>query len=69
MRVQVKDAQQLNKYRQGSGIADCIICSNCGVLVGIVHHSNGRFYGAINSKIIDGKPAFGEMAGFTHDTA
>jgi len=60
MRMQVQDPLQLNKYHQGSGIADCIICRNCGVLVGIVHQSNGRLYGAINSKIIDGSPPFGE---------
>jgi hypothetical protein len=60
MRMQVKDARQLGKYHQGSGIADCIICRNCGVLVGIVHRDNGRLYGAINSKALDGSSPFGE---------
>jgi hypothetical protein len=59
MRLQVKDAHHLGRYFQGSGIADCIICRNCGVLVGIVHRDNARLYGAINSKVIDGNPAFG----------
>jgi hypothetical protein len=60
MRLQVKDLLQSNKYHQGSGIADCIICRNCGVLLGIVHQGDGRLYGAINSKIIDGNTVFGK---------
>ena len=59
VRIQVKDSHQLGKYLQSSGIADCIVCRNCGVLVGIVYQSNGRLYGATNSKVIDGNPAFG----------
>ena len=58
--MRVKNARLLNTYRQGSGIADCIICRDCGVLVGIIHPSNGRLYGAINCKTIDGAPIFGE---------
>jgi len=60
MRMQVKDAHQLNKYHQGSGLADCLICRNCGVLVGIVHRADERLYGAINSKVMDGSSRFGE---------
>lgn len=59
MRMQVNESHQSGKYRQGSGIADCIICKNCGVLVGIVYQSNGRLYGALNSKVIDESATFG----------
>jgi hypothetical protein len=60
VRLQIKDAHQLGKYRQGSGIAECIICRNCGVLVGVVYEDNGRLYAGINSKVIDGNPGFSE---------
>lgn len=60
VRIQVKDAQQLGRYRQGSGIAECLICRNCGVLVGVVYDDNGRLYAGINSKVIDGNPGFAE---------
>jgi hypothetical protein len=58
VRIQVKDPQQLGKYRQGSGIAECLICRNCGVLVGVVYEAGGRLYAGINSKVIDGTPGF-----------
>jgi len=60
VRIQVKDAQQLGKYRQGSGIAECLICRNCGVLVGVVYVDNRRLYAGINCKVIDGNPGFAE---------
>ena len=58
MRIHVKDAQQLGKYLQGSGIAECLICRNCGVLIGVVYEDNGRLYAGINSKVIEGDPGF-----------
>lgn len=60
VRIQVKDAQQRSKYRHGSGIAECLICRNCGVLVGVVYEDHGRRYAGINSKVIDGSPGFAE---------
>jgi len=58
VRIHVKDAQQLGRYLQGSGIAECLICRNCGVLVGVVYEDNGGLYAGINCKIIDGDPGF-----------
>jgi hypothetical protein len=58
--LQVKDVHQLGRYRQGSGIAECIICRNCRVLVGVVYEDNGQLYAAINSKVIDANPDFAE---------
>lgn len=58
VRIHVKDAQQLGKYLQGSGIAECLICRNCGVLVGVIYVDDGQLYAGINSKIIDGDPSF-----------
>jgi hypothetical protein len=60
VRLQVKDAQQLGKYLQGSGIAECLICRNCGVLVGVVYEDDGRLYAGINSKVINDSPGFSE---------
>jgi hypothetical protein len=60
VRIRVRDAQQLGRYRQGSGIAECLLCRNCGVLVGVVYEDGGRLLAGINCKIIDGSPGFGE---------
>ena len=58
--IQIKDECFFGKYHQGSGIAECLLCTNCGVLVGIVSQSNGQLYGTVNSKVIDEGDRFGE---------
>src|SRR5690348_18095264 len=32
--IRVQDARCLGNYRQGSGVAECIFCAKCGVLIG-----------------------------------
>ena len=60
LRIHIKDERHLGKYRQGSGIADCLLCRNCGVLVAIIFQHDRQLYAAVNSKAIDGVPHFGE---------
>ena len=50
----------LSKYRQGSKIADFLICKNCGVLVGVCYEEQGCIYGSVNTKAIQGGNDFGE---------
>jgi hypothetical protein len=57
--IRIKDDDEVTKYRQGSGIADCLVCKNCGVLIGAVYQYNGRHYAAVNVKALDGTPSFG----------
>lgn len=58
--IKVRDERLLKKYRQGSGTAEMLICTNCGVLVGGAYRAEGRVFAAINTKIIDGSTTFGE---------
>jgi hypothetical protein len=60
LRIHIKDECYFGKYRQGSGIADCLLCKNCGVLVAITFRNDGQLYAVVNSKAIDGVPRFGE---------
>jgi hypothetical protein len=57
--VRVKDVRQSGKYRQGSGIAECLVCRNCGVLVGAFYRSDGRLFAAVNAKVVDDQVKFG----------
>ncbi|MDG4603983.1 MAG: hypothetical protein P9C48_05560 [Defluviicoccus sp.] len=57
--ISVNNKDLLRKYRQGSRIADMILCSNCGVLVGAICQTEDHFIAAINTKIIDGDITFG----------
>lgn len=56
----VNDVRYLGKYRQGNGLADCILCRNCGVLIAIAFQSSGQLYATINTKVINGDVHFGE---------
>lgn len=52
--IRVKDETNLSRYRQGSGIADSLICNTCGVLVGISYYEDGGpLYAAVNSRTIE----------------
>jgi hypothetical protein len=48
----VRDETQLSRYRQGSGIAYCLVCGNCGVLVGICYEEQGRLYATVNRRAL-----------------
>lgn len=58
LEIRVKDATNLSKYRQGSGIAECLICKICGVLVGVSYNEGGHLYATANSKAVKNS-AFG----------
>jgi hypothetical protein len=51
--IRIEDERETRKYRQGSGTADCLVCANCGVLVGALYASDGALYGAVNARVID----------------
>lgn len=57
--IRIQDARDLRNYRQGSGVAQCVFCAKCGVLIGALYRSNGRIWGAINARIIEGPTTFG----------
>jgi hypothetical protein len=57
--VRIKAERHRGSYRQGSGQADLVYCTQCGVLVGALYGEAGRVYATINSKIIDGPTPFG----------
>ncbi|MBX2885502.1 MAG: hypothetical protein KTR32_36445 [Granulosicoccus sp.] len=48
-----QSASRFMRYQQGSGIADFLICQNCGVLVGITHGKPGSRVGAVNSRAME----------------
>lgn len=59
VQIRIKDEHQSGRYRQGSGLADFLVCRNCGVLVGVLHRSDERLFAAINTKAVDVRATFG----------
>jgi len=60
LRIEVGNSQILGKYRQGAGIADCLFCIRCGVLVGVLYQESGHLYATVNSAVLVGNDSFGE---------
>lgn len=48
------------EYRQGSENARFQVCGRCGVLVAVLFERDGRTYGAVNVRCLDGDPGFDE---------
>lgn len=46
------------EYRQGSENARFQVCTHCGVLVAVLFEHEGRLYGAINARCLNGDARF-----------
>jgi hypothetical protein len=57
--ITIKDLQLLSKFRQGSNLAEFLICKICGVFVAVCYDDYGKIYGAINSRTVTNKKEFG----------
>jgi hypothetical protein len=44
----INNKRDVEKYRQGSRIADFLVCRNCGVMTGVCFEQDGCVYGSIN---------------------
>ena len=55
----IRDERSAAGYAQGSGQAEMLLCRECGVLVGALHRAQGRIYGVVNTRAIDGGTGFG----------
>ncbi len=58
--ISVKNDSDLIKYKQGSEIADFLLCKKCGVLVAVCYEEQDQVYGSINSKAINANVEFGD---------
>lgn len=56
--IHVEAMERLQRYRQGSGIAQMLVCGHCGVLVGGLYAEDDVCYAAVNVRIIDGGANF-----------
>jgi hypothetical protein len=59
LRLRIKDQRQGGTYRQGSGLAEMLLCTQCGVLIGALYRSEERIYATVNVRVIEGVESFG----------
>jgi hypothetical protein len=59
LRIRIKNARALATYRQGSEMAEFLLCNQCGVLVAVLYRHADGVYAAANTKAIDASVVFG----------
>jgi hypothetical protein len=59
LRIQINDAAQVSRFRQGSNTAEMLLCRSCGVLVGALYREADRLFGTLNVQALDCRAAFG----------
>ena len=58
--INIKNIDDLNKYRQGSNLADLYVCKRCGVSPLLTFESEGNLYAALNAPCFDSFPELGD---------
>jgi hypothetical protein len=59
LRIRIKDQGRSGTYRQGSELAEILLCTHCGVVVGALYRAEGRIYATVNVRAIEGAESFG----------
>lgn len=59
LRLSIRDERAATRYAQGSGQAELLLCSTCGVLVSPLFNDGGRLYAAVNVNAVENADAFG----------
>ncbi|MEJ2407384.1 MAG: hypothetical protein P8171_24530 [Candidatus Thiodiazotropha sp.] len=68
--IRINNPDEVSRYRQGSQLADFLICKKCGVMVGVCYEEDGAVYGSINVRSVEEYDAFGttEVAHLTQQS-
>jgi hypothetical protein len=59
LRIRINDQRRSGTYRQGSELAEMLLCTHCGVLIGALYRTEGRAYASVNVKVIEAAESFG----------
>src|ERR1700716_3182913 len=59
LRIRINDQRRSGTYRQGSELAEMLLCTHCGVLMGALYRAEGRIYATVNVRVIEGAERFG----------
>jgi hypothetical protein len=59
LRITIQRELDHSGYRQGAGLAEFLICRNCGVLVGVLYRQEDSLYAAVNVNATETPADFG----------
>jgi len=54
LHIQLADADAVNRYRFGTGTADFLVCTRCGVEPAVTSEIDGRLYAVVNVNCFEG---------------
>jgi hypothetical protein len=66
MRIKVRDADKLQRYRFGLKTADFLICRECGVFIGALMEEDGKRWFTVNANSFKPPPAY-DIVGAAND--
>jgi hypothetical protein len=66
MRIRVRDATKLERYRFGLKTADFLVCGRCGVYIGALLEDAGQAWFTVNANSFADKPAL-DFPAVPHD--
>jgi hypothetical protein len=53
LRLRIRSERACERYRQGDGMAECLICTGCGVYVAALYaEAGGSLYGTVNVRVL-----------------
>lgn len=59
VRLRIQDPSHSTRFRQGSELAEMLLCTRCGVLVGALYRDEQSLYATLNVKVLEGAAGFG----------
>ncbi len=59
LHLQIAEAGEAGRYRQGSAQAQLLLCRRCGVLVAVLFEGDGELHAAANARALDAAVSFG----------
>jgi hypothetical protein len=59
LHIRIKAEREVSRFRQGSDIAELLLCRTCGVLVAALYQDGEQLFGTVNVKVLDGRADFG----------
>jgi hypothetical protein len=60
LQLRIEDENRVGRYRQGNELADMIVCTRCGVLIGAQYQDKDRLYATVNVRVVSGPVSFAE---------
>ena len=61
LRIRIDDMSCRGIFRQGTELAQMLLCTRCGVLLGALYRDDGRTYATVNVRALEGAVAFGTV--------